>query len=205
MASHLGKTFDKVFDDLVEEGKQGTAPIRDLFALLVIFNRLSRVCDQAKNICEETIFASVGETKPPKKFRILFVDDNDSCQSLMAVAIAMTAFPECAEYSSAGCDPVSELPVDFVTFMETRGHNMRELTPTKLETIPEILGEYHVIVTLSKDLNRKLGKIPYQTVLLDWGKDTPISETSSTRASCYEILSAKISDLMAILTGANSG
>jgi phosphate transport system protein len=200
MASHLGKTFDKAFSDLVDEGEKGAAPIRDLFALLVIFNRLSRVCDQAKNICEETVFASVGETKPAKRFRILFVDDKESCLSLMAVALALKDFPECAEYSSAGCDPSEELPADFVAFMEARGHDL-QVKPARLEIIPEILGEYHIIVTLSKNLAQKMGRSPYHTVVLDWGIDSVCSEKSPAFDSCYTELSAKISDLMEILTG----
>jgi len=201
MASHLGKTFDRAFADLVDEGEEGAAPILDLFALLVIFNRLSRVCDQAKNICEETIFASLGETKPPKNFRILFVDAQDNCQSLMAVAIALKNYPDIAEYSSAGCDPSDELPVDFVRLMESRGHDMREVKPVKLETMPEILGDYHIIVTLGRDLIGKLGKIPYQTVVLDWGEYIDCSGEFPAYDSCYESVSAKISELMEILTG----
>ena len=93
MASLLGKTFDKAFDDLVNEGEKGVSSIRDLFALLVVFNRLSRVCDQATNICEETIFAAAGETKPIKQHRILFHDGEDCSVALLAVAIAQKNFP----------------------------------------------------------------------------------------------------------------
>jgi len=205
MASHLGKTFDKIFSDLVSEGEEGSAPVRDLFALLVIFNRLSRVCDQAKNICEETIFASVGEIKPPKKFRILFVDDKDNCLSLMAAAIALKNFPEAAEYFSAGCDPVGELPADFTELMEQQGHDSRDLVPSRLETMPEILAEYDIIVILSTNLAPKIGKIPYHTVALDWGTELATLVTAASRESCYETLSAKISALMKILVGSESG
>ncbi|MGW8180492.1 MAG: hypothetical protein ACWGQW_17295, partial [bacterium] len=201
MASHLGKTFDKAFSDLADEGEEGKTPIRDLFAMLVTFNRLSRVCDQAKNICEETIFASVGETKPPKSFRILFVDDKKSCLSLMALAIALKNFPDSADYSSAGCDPIEDLPPDFVTFMNERRHDLRTAVPARLETIPGILGDYHIIVALGEDMIGKLGPIPYQTVLLDWGSGPAISGKLSTRESDYEVLSAKLSDLMEVLTG----
>ena len=53
MASQVESTYQKVFDDLLREGEKGSRPIKDLFALLVIFNRLGRVGDQAKNICDQ--------------------------------------------------------------------------------------------------------------------------------------------------------
>jgi phosphate transport system protein len=198
MASHLGKTFDKAFSDLVDEGETRAAPILDLFALLVMFNRLSRICDQAKNICEETVFASVGETKPAKRFRILFVDDGNSCMSHMAVAVALRCFPDCAEYFAAGSNPAEDLRADFTTFMETRGHDLQEGVPARLEATLESLSEYHIIVTLSEDLIQDLGQIPYHVVVLDWSS---CSEHSKVLESLYNELTQRISELLEILTG----
>ncbi|MCG8461543.1 MAG: hypothetical protein MI919_35125, partial [Holophagales bacterium] len=94
MAVQAADTSDKVFADLLEEGNRGERPLADLFALLTVFNRLDRVVAQAKNICEETIFATTGETKAPKVYRILFVEEKDDCWSQLAVAHARKAFPE---------------------------------------------------------------------------------------------------------------
>jgi hypothetical protein len=78
---------------------------------------------------------------------------------------------------------------------------MGDVNPAKLETVPEILGDYHIIVILSRNLVGKLGKIPYHTVVLDWGKDVDCSGESPAYDSCYDGLSEKITDLMEILTG----
>ena len=43
-------------------------------ALLSALNHLERISDQAKNICEETLFTITGETKAPKVYKILFLD-----------------------------------------------------------------------------------------------------------------------------------
>src|SRR5688572_7344012 len=55
-AAQFAHHFDKVFDDLVQEGEARSRPLVDLFAFLATFNRLERVIHQAKNLCEETIF-----------------------------------------------------------------------------------------------------------------------------------------------------
>ena len=43
MAAQVERTFQNVFSDLLEEGEKKTRPIQDLFALLLIINRLGRV------------------------------------------------------------------------------------------------------------------------------------------------------------------
>ena len=70
--------------DLVREGERRSRPLKELFALLIILHRMERVADQAKNICEETIFAATGETKPPKTYNILFVDRGNDLASQLA-------------------------------------------------------------------------------------------------------------------------
>jgi protein-tyrosine-phosphatase len=210
MASHLASTFDKVFADLVDEGEAGQVPIRDLLALLLIFNRLSRVCDQAKNICEETVFVAVGETKPPKRFRILFVDEKNDCFSQMAVAIAQKNYADRAHFSSAGWNPAPELKKEFVAFMETRGHDFRDVKPAKLELVPEVLCDYHIVVNLGDDLRRFIASPPCHTVVLEWQDEITslrdaVEEGGSVKfEEIYADLALKMANLMEILTGEDS-
>jgi phosphate transport system protein len=65
-ASQFGRYFDKVFSDLVREGELKSRPVAELFALMATFNRLDRVIQQAKNICEETRFVVTGKSKGEK-------------------------------------------------------------------------------------------------------------------------------------------
>jgi len=102
MAEQIEATFQKVFEDLVAAGREGSSPIKDLFGLLVAINRLGRVSSQAKNICEETIYAATGETKMPKVYRLLFVDSTNTVASRIAEAYAHKAFPERGRFDSAG-------------------------------------------------------------------------------------------------------
>ena len=109
MASQVESTYQKVFDDLLREGEKGSRPMKDLFALLVIFNRLGRVGDQAKNICEETLFAVTGETKSEKVYRVLFLDEHNNSLGPLAKAYADKAFPESGEYTTAGWSPADRV------------------------------------------------------------------------------------------------
>ncbi len=121
MASQVESTYQKVFDDLLREGEKGSRPIKDLFALLVIFNRLGRVGDQAKNICEETVFAVTGETKSEKVYRILFLDERNNSLGPLAKAYADKAFPESGEYTTAGWSPADRVLPALEVFMDAKG------------------------------------------------------------------------------------
>ena len=76
MADQVEREFDTVFEELT--GGNGRWTKRDIYALLVIFHELERVSDQAKNICEETVFAVTGEGKAPKTYRVLVLDQDNA-------------------------------------------------------------------------------------------------------------------------------
>jgi phosphate transport system protein len=168
MADQIARSFDNVFRDLELAGEQGKRPVRDLLALLVVLNRLSRVGDQAKNVCEETIFAVTGETKPPKIYRVLFVDEKNDCVSQLAEAFARKAYPESGVYASAGWNPASQICPSLSRFLERNGYDVRAARPKEMnEFVPE-LADFHVVVGLSPEARRNLPEIPFHTALLQW-------------------------------------
>jgi phosphate transport system protein len=166
MAGQIKVTSRKVFQDLLEEGEKGSHGLRDLFALLVVFHRLERVSDQAKNICEETVFAVTGQTKAPKIYRILFVDDKDNCQTQMAVAYARRAFPASGAYGSAGVHPAAEIEARCALFLDRHGYEGEE--PRTLDASVEALARYHVVVSLGPDVEARLEETPFRTIFLRW-------------------------------------
>ncbi|MCP3977844.1 MAG: hypothetical protein GY716_00745 [bacterium] len=168
LSKQLAATFDRVFSDLISAGEKGKRPQRDLFALLVMFNRLGRVGDQAKNICEETLFTVTGETKQPKVYRILFVDSRNDCASQIAAAYASKAFPEGGRYSSAGWNASDGLAPAARSFLDERGYDSAAHSPTQITTVHEELAEFHVIVSLEPDAKQHLAELPFHTVLLEW-------------------------------------
>ena len=89
IADQLQLHMDMVYAEL--RANTDKDKIKDSLAIFVVFTQLKRVADQAKNLCEHTIFAQTGEQKAPKVYRILFVDRDNSRLGPMAQAIAAHA------------------------------------------------------------------------------------------------------------------
>jgi len=204
LSAGLASASAKVFDDLVRAGEKGKRPIRDCFALLVAFNRLERIQDQSKNICEETVFTVTGETKQPKVYRVLFLDEENDCASQMAEHIARKAFPESGRYASAGWNPAATVQSALREFMDARGFEVRAARPTKLVAVHEELDQYDVLVDLQGRARERIEDLPLHTVLLRW--DLGAAATSGDQGEgalerLFEALSPLIEELMLELRG----
>ena len=202
MAGQVASAFDRVFVDLLEQGEAGQQPVRDLFALLVVLNHLERIADQAKNICEETVFATTGETKEPKVYRVLFVDRDNSFRSQLAAAIARKAFPHSGHYDSAGWAPAAAVDPRLVSFLDPRGIDLSAARPAQLDASRRGLAQYHVVVGLEGELWSQLGELPFRTVFLEWPPEEA-ADLSGDQAleRLYRQLSLEIRDLMETLRG----
>ena len=206
MGSQVESSFQKVFDGLLEEGEKGSRPIKDLFATLVIFNRIARVADQAKNICEETVFVATGETKEPKVYNVLFVDEKNSSLSQMAAAFARRAFPESGRYECAGWSPAGEVDPRLVRFGGSKSIDLEGAAPKSLESMWDELEDYHVVVSLGGDVRPHLREVPFRTIVLQWDIGAAPGDVDEQRAEAmleesYRALSAQIGDLMQTLRG----
>lgn len=196
--------YARTFRRLTREG--GELPLADAFALLMVFSRLERVSDQAKNLCEETLFALTGETKPPKRYKILFVDARDTLIGPLAVALARKAFPESGEYSSAGFQAGDALAPELEAVAESLSLDISGLAPKPLRADRETLEQYHVVVCLTQDASRHIPEIPYATVLLEWDlprlSDPGVGATLDARLrEIVKRLGAEIRDLMVTMRG----
>ncbi len=213
MTQQASAASHKVFADLLREGKEDPRPLKDLFALLVVFNRLDRVVAQAKNICEETLFAVAGETKAPKRYRILFVDEKNDCLSQLAEAYARKAFPESGEYASAGWAPAETLEPRCQLFMESHGLDTAGLGPTRLEPTHEELASYYVIVSfgpfappLDGGVPSEVPDVPFHTVVLEWNAGPSMDGLDQERTGelleeAYKRIAHQLRELMEILRG----
>ncbi|MDX1503050.1 MAG: phosphate signaling complex protein PhoU [Thermoanaerobaculia bacterium] len=206
MAQQVDKTFQKVFADLLRAGERGERPIKDLFALLVIINRLGRVSDQAKNVCEDTLFAVAGETKAEKVYRVLFLDAANDSLSQIAQGYASKAFPESGRFDSFGWSPAQALDPRAEGLMERKGLDLAGRRPRKLDATTDDLSEYHVIVALEPGARKRIGELPFRTVLLEWPlgplpKDLDAERTLAALEQAYETISVNVRDLMDTLRG----
>lgn len=193
MARSVDLTFDKVYQDLL--GKKGKRPLKDLFLLLSTFSCLERVSDQAKNICEETIFAAQGEAKPDKQFRILFLDRGNDRLSQLAEAHARKAFPASGWYASLGWEPAEQLDPEALQLARQAGLDMGGAVPRPLAPEIEEIGHFDIVVGLEDGALARLGRVPYHTVFLQW------TLPQESLEAAHRDLIARIRGLMDLVRG----
>jgi len=201
MARNAEREMDGTYAQLLD-GTENGGGTRDDMIYLIIFSQLRRVADQAKNLAEQTVFVETGQGKQPKVYRILFLDEDNSCLGPMARLIASKIYPDIGEYSSAGAHPAENLNPDMVSFMQERGFNLSNLSPQQLDTSRESLAQYHVIVGLHKKVLQAVVKIPFRTSALNW-KDVNVPENNDPQAweSLHKTLALNIRELLTLLRG----
>ena len=203
MADQVDRTFDTIFSDLVSEGDHFS--VKDLFAFLVIFNMLERVSDQAKNLCEDTVFAVTGEGKAAKIYQVLFLDEDNTLLGPMAQAIARKNFPGSGEYRSA-CRQAGSLDQNLVAFLQERGIDLSGYAPSTLDLSDQELSVFHVIVSLQGSARSYLERVPFHTTILDWEvgevpKDLPEDQLRQRYETLYREIAVQVSNLMTTLRG----
>lgn len=200
IADQIEMNMDGVYEELMQNDEHRA--IKDLLAVFVVFTQIKRVADQAKNLCEETIFAVTGEQKGPKVFNILFVDEDNSLFSQMAVAIARNSYPKSGRYTSGGRAPAGALNPALAKFLEGRGIETRGVRPSGLKLTHRELASEHVIVSLQGQVTSYIPQIPFHTVALDWNLgDIPKDMGEAQIEEIYRQLAALIRDLMGLLRG----
>ena len=199
MAKALQHGFDVIFDQLTTNPD---VDLRQGAHILSVLSKLERVTDQAKNICEDTVFSVTGEGKQPKIYRIAFLEDQDNFLGPMAVAIARKAFPQSARFTSAGPNPAPALDPEFVAWMEARGFNLQDLHPTPIDWPPEDWEQFHVVISLDGPVSRYLDPPPFNTAVLEWNIETGDSPDPNVRYEhAFQQLTTYVRDLMETMRG----
>ena len=191
--------------ELVEWREQNKIPLEALTPLMTIARRFERVSDQAKDICLEAIYACTGEYRRhegEEVYRVLFVDENNSCRSVMAEAIGKSLKRTGFEFSSAGLNPTS-VESRTVNFLKDKGldvskhqaHGVRDLE------------SFHIVVTFSKDVQKTLPPAPRKTIYFEWHVDDPSrfggapDQVRTAYENAFKSLHAHISDLVEAVMG----
>jgi phosphate transport system protein len=189
--------------EILRSVQEGRVPVEALSPLSTIAYRFERVSDQAKNICQDTIYMCTGQYAKhlgSEVFRLLFVDEHNSCRSQMAEAIANSLRLPNFLFASAGLDP---RPFDEYTrtFLRKKGHDVSRCVAKRLEQVPNA-DYFHIIVGLDKSAQRALPPPPRKVVYIDWALADP-SESRGTAAeieaayqAAYRFLDTQIHDLI---------
>jgi len=202
--ANTNRTYDRVYRDLLEQGDD--LPLPDAFALLTVAYRLQRVNGQAKNICEETLFELTGETKPAKRYRVLFVDGRGTLVAPLAVALARKSFPESGHYQSAGYQAGEKLAPELEQLADSIALDLDDVAPSQLPTDHDELDRYHVIVGLNPKVREHIVVLPYTTVYLEWklpllGNGVDEGTVTEQLRDLSVQLNAEIHDLMVTMRG----
>lgn len=167
--------------ELVQLRQDGKIPLEALSPLLNIVNRLERVADQAKSISQEVLYMCTGEYQKhsgSELFRMLFVDEHNSCRSQMAEAIGNSLGEPRFVFSSAGLD---RQPIDPTTvlFLRDKGLDISRHVSKAVDQVPH-LDHYQIIVALAKQAHSVFPPPPTKAVCLDWSIRDPSAVTGST-------------------------
>ena len=197
-------SLDDVYKHLMEN--ESGLEIKERVALFVVFNMLKRVFDQAKNVCEETVFAAFGETKAEMVYSILFIDEDNSSLSQIAEAFARKQYPESGTYASAGRRAAEQLDPCAVTFLQNHGLFAAGAKPKALDTSHDALMAYHVVVSLEGQPKSYVANPPFHTSLLEWDigpipGDVDEAQRMSRLEEAYRDIALQVRDLMEILHG----
>ncbi len=150
VAGSVHRSYDRMFRELV--ALESSRSLKDLFAMLAVYNRIERVSDQAKNLCEETLFELVGETKPPKVYRVLFIDEDNSIVGPLCTAIARKSFRNSGSFKTAALNASSSVSPQLESIAGKLGLDVSESQPASLPTASEFASEIReLMVTLRGD------------------------------------------------------
>ena len=204
LEEQMEHNLDIVYAELMADDDR--EKVKNVLAIFAVFNQLKRVVDQAKNLCEETVFAATGDTKAPKTYHILFVDDDNSCHSQIAEVIARKNYPGSGVYISGGSHPAAKLNPLMVEFLGEHGVDMDNTRPKPIDMTPLELAAQHVIVSLKGPVKSYIREIPFHTTPLEWDI-APLPETGDSGEinkrleEIYRDISVQIRDLMETLRG----
>lgn len=203
MSTQIDNTVAGLYEELLDDQAQWS--LLERFAVFSVYHRLERIADQAKNLCEQTIFTVSGKGKARKVYQVLFMDDDNSCLSQLAEAVARKHFPESGVYvSAAGREVAASIASGLPEFMDAHGMDASNAVPKALDLTPTELSTFHVVVGLSGPVTDYIERIPFQTTTLNWPLAS-VPEACSCSEKDYEHihreLSVLIKDLMTLLRG----
>lgn len=206
MADQVGATFQRAYSDLLTAGRKQKREVDDLFALLVVLTSIGRVADQAKNICEQVLFAIAGEVKSERVYKILFVDSHNDSLSQMAAAFARKAFPNSGEYESAGWEPAEKMDVQCLQFLDKKNFSTEGLVPRPIPELVERLADYHLVIGLEPGTRERFADIPFRTVVLEWEVGPYAADLDSERSqamlkAAFKEIKHRMRELMEVLRG----
>ncbi len=200
MAKRVESNMDAIYDQLFAEDNGLSA--RTALTVFVVFNTFKRVADQAKNICDQTVYAIRGMAKKPKVFNILFLDRAASERGQLAVAIGRKYFAGAANYHSATPLTTQSVSASLKAFLAETGLPEEQLDTQNIVNLEYDLSEFDLLISLSGSARDYVSKIPFHTSVLDWS--AALDGCEQDYSALYRTLQSEISALVHLLAGAEA-
>lgn len=195
MAKRVEQKMDAIYEQLF--GGDAGVNARSSLTLFIVFNLLKRVADQAKNICDQTVYAVRGVAKIPKVYNILFLDQPESMAGPLALAIARKNFPTAAQFRLAVPGTTQANATGLSEFLQEKGLATDQLEAESVASLQHDLGEFDVVIALQGRTSDYIGMAPFHTTALHWD----LSQAEGDLLSVYRLLHEKISALIDLLAG----
>ena len=197
MANLIEHKMDAIYEDLFA-ADDGLAA-RTALTVFVVFNLLKRVADQAKNVCDQTVYAVRGVGKTPKVFNILFLHSDKADAAHLAVSVGRKFYPVSAKFSAAGRSTGGNISPALKEFLIANGLPEEQLESQGLVALQHDLTQYDIVVSLEGAVKSYLPKLPFHTSALEW----PLPEPGSVGdfPGLYRVLLDEISSLVSLLSG----
>ncbi|MBT8053035.1 MAG: hypothetical protein HKO99_04330, partial [Xanthomonadales bacterium] len=186
--------MDGFYEELFAEDDRMDATT--MMVIFAVFNIFKRVGDQAKNICDQTVFAVHGVKKLPKTYRILFLDQPGCSTAQLATAIGRKNFQETAQFSTAIPGVQEAASPQLMEFLNETGLPDEDLQSERLEALEHDLSDYIVVISVNGPVSGYVQKVPFHTSFLDW-----TLPEGMTLADQYRELRDRISGLLGLLAG----
>jgi phosphate transport system protein len=193
-AKRMEGRMDGFYQELFAEDDRLDATT--MMVIFAVFNMYKRVTDQAKNICDQTVFAVRGIAKLPKVYRILFIDREGSELGQLATAIGRKNFPEQATFTVASPGGAQRVSSELAAFLAERGLEDDKLNSESLAALEHDFADYVVIIALNGRVADYVPRMPFHSSALNW----KIPEDAD-RDQQYRLLRSQILDLVTLLTG----
>ncbi|MDX2419298.1 MAG: PhoU domain-containing protein [Xanthomonadales bacterium] len=194
VAKRVQNRMDGVYETLFAEDDRMDGA--SMMAIFVVFNLLKRIVDQAKNICDQTVYAVKGIAKIPKTYRILFLDQPGSGLAQLASAIGRKNYPESGFFMPATPGASDSVSVELQEFLVERGLPDEGLVTEQLEVSEHDLDDFTIIVSLRGKYSDYISKVPFHTSAFNW-----VLPEGADLTENYRVLLEEIQQLMTNMAG----
>ena len=197
MARQVEAKMDGLYDGLM--AADDVLDGKTMLVIFVTFSLLKRVADQAKNICDQTVFTVLGIAKISKTHKVLFLDKPGAGIGQLAVAIGRKTFSENMAFTCATPGTSDGVTAELGKFLDGKGLNGENLETEQLEALVHDLAGFHIIVSVNGDYDEYIGKMPFHSSALNWNVNGKGGQPD--RTTQYRSLRSKIDALVKLVVG----